>query len=834
MAFTVPPPLSKQVITGITAAFMLFGTTDSSGETPETDSSQQRSDLETIHVRAQSETTGTTTLDQNRLRALPNHTGSVTGALTSVPEIQFSNTERSSLTGGEIRPPRISISGAKPYENSFLVDGIGNSNVLNPSGLGAEDNNAGASFNDLTVHGADQNLFYDIGLVESVTVYSSNIPARYSGFTGGVVEAELRDPRSDKWGVTLSGKYTKDAWYDMRDVDAESESPDNQPEFSIYSINAVAEGPLSENTSLMTGFSRRHSDIPLIRRERIASREYASYDDTQFRTNENYFAKLVTTPTENVNLTFDLTYAPYHELRWREAWADSDWEIYNDAFRLSAHADILTSAGIVSAKTAYSQNGYSRDTATSYRYSRSDYSGSDEGEQYGGVGDATTENQSIDLKLHFESNELKHPVLKRVATGLDINSTTTDMWNEAATSEVIVETGTRITHTVTEYEEHDQSKSLKTLGFYAEGDMVWGRLVFSPGFRADYDSFTENLDIAPRLKAEFDTFDNGTLRLVAGYNRYYGTSLRAYAFDRFRPYINNQWRTDKPDGTPQHVIIDKTGPDKSYMARGLDTPYSDEIMGGIFGQAGPVGYSIEAVHRDHRKQLLSRSEKIGSDYNYWMTNDGEGSFDGISASLSWNFDTGSWGNHTFRLGAAKSWIETFNGGYDDNAYTTSYGIERDYFMVFYNGELMPRSEMPADNFNSPLVLTLTWQANFMNDKLRFYSVNRWRDDAEGLKMDQKVNSDTPYGTTSGSETRESSAWMSESGAYYHDAYAYGKIKGGIMSDLSMELDVVSSPSLTTTVLFDVTNVFNSRPGTSATEGGSARGRGFYLGMRLGF
>ncbi len=789
--------------------------------------------IDSILVQTKANQPGQSTLDENELSIFPNTTRSITGALKSLPEIRFSNEENSSLTGGEIRPPQISINGAKPYENNFLIDNIDNTNRLNPSGLGAEDNNAGASFYDLSIHGAEQNMFYDISLIESVTAYTSNIPAKYGGFTGGLISAELRDPRTDRWGISISGKHTKDEWYYMRDVDVDSETPENQPDFSIYSVNVVAEGLLTENTSLMTGYSRLHSNIPLRRCKRTGFREYAYYDDTQHRTNENYFTKLVTNPSENINLSFNFTYAPYEELRWREAWADSDWEIYNDAYRVSANADFMTKAGAITFNAAYSQNGYSRDTATSYRYSRSSLV-SEEGEQYGGVGDVTLDNQSIDLKLLFTSIDLDLPWLKRISTGLDFNATKTDMWNEEAESEVFVELPGRIIHTKTVFQEYDQTESLETFGYHLEGDLEWGRAVFTPGMRIDYDSFTENIDVAPRLKAEYDTFNNGTLMLVTGYNRYYGRTLRAYAFKIYRPYLNNQWWIDTSTGDSTHRIIDKVGPDRSYLAKGLDTPYSDEIMAGFYGTSGNVSYRFEAVHRDHRKQLINKVEKIDSDYIYSMTNEGEGSFDGISANVAFTFDSGPLGKQTLTLGASKSWSETFYGGYSDNVYTTSYGIERDYFAVFYDGKLIPRSEMPPDNYNAPLVLSLVLQGNYLDDRLRVASINRWRDDAKGLIKDARISSETPYGTTSNSETRESSAWLNASGAYYHDAYIVGDIRGGFISDLSMELDVLRSSASTATVLFDVTNLFNASLGTSARSSVPVKGRGFYLGMRLDF
>ncbi len=806
----------------------------------EKEGARKRSDytLRQITVLDDKKAPGRSELTGDSLRAMPNYSGSITGALKGMADVQFSNDAESSLTAGEIRPPQISISGAKPYENAFVVDGIGNTNTFNPSGLGAEDNNAGASFNDLSVHGAEQNLFYDTALVESVSVFSSNIPAKYGGFTGGVVSAEIRDPRTDHWHFALRGKHTRSDWFIMRGVDGDSEEPDDQPDFSIYRLTAIADGPLSETVALMVAALRQHSVMPLVRRDRIGLTTYSYDDDDQHRTAENYFLKLVARPSDRLRLTVDATYAPYEERRWRAAWADCDWEINNEAFRLALGADWTTDLGVIEAKAAWQENGYSRDNETNYRYSSSN-TGTKDAEQYGGVGDATNENRTAAFRVDFQSVPLELPLLKGFSTGLEFTAEALDMWNEEAVADIYVETPTIITHTLTRYLEHDQSKSLATLGYYASADLELGRLLFTPGFRIDYDDFTGNADIAHRLKAEFDTFGNSMFRLVSGYNRYYGTALRAYAFDRYRPYLNNQWKTAKSTGVMTQTITDNVSADYSFETDGLDTPYSDEVMGGIVGSVGEFSYGFKAVKRDHRKQLLNRVERIdypdGScDYRSWMTNEGKGSYEGLSADISYAFDAGDRGKHSLTLGAAKSWIKTFNGNYYDNAFAESNGVEREYFLVYYDGEPMLRATMPADNFNAPLAITFTWQGSFFNDQLRVYSVNRWRDWSKGLRPDKRINRETPYGTTTGSDKSASSYWLDETGSRYYDAYVIGNIAGGFMSDLSVEMDLYKSEVLTATLTADVFNLFNASIGTSVAEGGTVRGRGYYVGFRCDF
>jgi hypothetical protein len=661
-------------------------------------------------------------------------------------------------------------------------------------------------------------------------VYTSNVPAKYGAFMGGVIDAKLRAPRRDRSAFTLAGRYTEDAWHELRDVDSDSESPDNQPEFAIYKAGFTAEGPLGKRAALLVSGSRHESEIPLLREEPDGT----LIDDDQERRNENYFARLLLTPTDRLTLRFDATYAPYEELRWREAWPDSDWHNENESWRFAAQAEYETALGTFSGKVAYAQNGNSRDTASNYRYSLMNFGDRTQDDNYGGVGDADIDNREVGIEVSFESKDQKKGSFQwNFASGLQFGYKHTDSWNQAATSETMIlyaPGGSTISrHTVASYDEVDQSHRLATLGFYAQGDLTWKRLTLTPGVRVDYDDFSNNTDIAPRLKAEFDTFGNGTLRFIGGANRYYGSHLRSYAFDRYRPFHQTQ-TVVRTSGT---TTTSREGSDNEYETGGLDTPYSDELMGGVAGNIFGFDYGIEFVHRQHKDQLISKTDDGD---NYYLTNDGESTFNGVTFSLSKTLQTRRFGNHTFELSATKSKTKTFNGSYDSDVDLdeTSYGYEYGYDKVFYNGEYISRSDMPADNYNAPLVLALTLDSGFFEDRLRFHTVARWRDSADGLVEDKRVNGETPYGTTRGSETRTSSLWVNEDGDY-SDAYKEGTIDGGLVADLTVEYDAFKKDRYCLTFIVEVLNLFGNKAETSVAEGGAtSRGRGFYAGLQAAF
>lgn len=782
--------------------------------------------LDEVKVQEQTKQLGKSSVEGMQLDMMPSVTGSVTEALKGMSNVQFGYEQDSALTIGEIAPPRVSIAGAKPYENNFMIDGMSITNTLNPSGLDSK-----AGFNDMMVGGADQNIFYDTDLIDSITVFSSNVPAKYGNFTGGVVDAKLRDPLRDRWHVTVEGRYTEDAWFNMRDVDSDSESAASQPEFTIYNSSFKIEGPITKHAGLLLSASRRQSFIPLNREEPDGS----FHKDDQERINDNFFSRLVLNPSRKLKITLDATYAPYEELRWREAWPDSDWHNENESWRFAGKAEYTIDAGLFTANVVYAQNGYSRDNASNYRYSLINKGDPGQNDKTGGVGDIETTNKELSIATDFESRQFKKGDFGlKFATGLEFGYKHTDTWNEAATSETMIlyASGSKKQsyHTIAEYDEFSQSDHIATYGFFAQTDLTWKRLTLSPGFRIDYDDFSDNVDIGPRLKAELDTFGNGALRLIAGANRYYGSDLRGYAFDRYRPF-HATYETVYADGTVK--IKTKDGSDKDYSAAGLDTPYSDELVGGLAGNIFGFEYGVEFVHREHKDQI--QSETTDKEH-YYLTNDGKSTFNGLTVSIEKRLQTRHFGNHKFTLSATKSKTKSFDGSYFSEIFTDdeSHGFKYDYDHVYYNGKYTSRCDLIATDFNTPMVLAFTIESSLFEDRLRIDTVTRWRDSTDGLEMDDRYSDDTPYGTTTGSNKKTSDEWLTADGKYCY-AVKKGIINGGVVTDLTIEYDAVREDRFTLTMIAEVVNLFNSSSETSVSEGGAAsRGRGFYAGLRAKF
>jgi hypothetical protein len=163
---------------------------------------------------------------------------------------------------------------------------------------------------------------------------------------------------------------------------------------------------------------------------------------------------------------------------------------------------------------------------------------------------------------------------------------------------------------------------------------------------------------------------------------------------------------------------------------------------------------------------------------------------------------------------------------------TLIGYDYNYDYVFYNGEYVVRSDMPAENYNSPWVLTLSTNSSFLDEHLRLYSVTRWRGSSKGIVSD--ISDDTPFGTITG---RASNFWINPDGEY-SNAYKSGKISGGSTTDITAEFDAIKSDRYNLTLILEALNIFNGNMQTGidndATGTGDIHGRGFYLGARMTF
>lgn len=151
-------------------------------------------------------------LDAAGISKMPQTNNSITGLLKTNPNVQYANANENSTSPGEIAPETVSFHGEKFYNNNFVIDGLSNNDRLNPGQLTTDftTNPTGYSPNDMPT-GHPEAFWIPSNLLESVSVFDSNISAKYGQFTGGVVDAKLKEPLFTEASGSVSWRSSRDS-----------------------------------------------------------------------------------------------------------------------------------------------------------------------------------------------------------------------------------------------------------------------------------------------------------------------------------------------------------------------------------------------------------------------------------------------------------------------------------------------------------------------------------------------------------------------------------------------------------------------------------------------
>ncbi len=254
--------------------------------------------------------------------------GDIPSILRTLPNVRIQDSTRSSNQAAELDPANISISGGVPQQNSYQVDGL-------EMNFDVDVSNGGTGGNHRPRGARLQGLNVDASLLDSVVVLDSNIPAQYGRFAGGVVQSNIRKPRTDGWHgdvsfQTTNSSMTRQRLYDNGSFDLDPASGNYQDDFNKFIIRASLEGGITDTLSMLAAFSTARSNFtaPTFTKNthRILqsgshytnnnfSAEHkaiidANADREQKRRNDNYYIKLFWEPNKDFNLEYSLAYMP--------------------------------------------------------------------------------------------------------------------------------------------------------------------------------------------------------------------------------------------------------------------------------------------------------------------------------------------------------------------------------------------------------------------------------------------------------------------------------------------------------------------------------------------
>ncbi|RDU52122.1 Plug domain-containing protein, partial [Helicobacter sp. MIT 01-3238] len=327
------------------------------------------------------------TISRSLLESNPSGNGDITSILRLLPNVQFDNSQLRSTSPGEIDPANISISGGLFWQNNFQLDGFNMNNDLDPHGS--------TTNNQTSIRSTgSQGLNIDTSLLESITVQDSNVSAAYGGFSGGVVEANVRRARKDDggfkgWHGNISYQFTQGNadpqkfsltkyHYDERAESSLFLSADEryQPEFFKYSIKSSLEGHITKDLGLVASFTTTQSIIPLSSYRNLASYRYGNDLDKKRenkRQSYNYYLKAHWNPRENLTLEANLGYAPQYNTYYNDAAANSYYEMRSGGYQagLKALWQLPKALWTQSLGLSYVENSRKSDANYFYQWFRS-------------------------------------------------------------------------------------------------------------------------------------------------------------------------------------------------------------------------------------------------------------------------------------------------------------------------------------------------------------------------------------------------------------------------------------------------------------------------------
>jgi len=845
---------------------------------------KQCKEIERITVKGQyigievPEVIGRAYLDRNFIEATPKGNGDINELIALLPGVQLSEDYYSIDNLAEISAPEISISGAKPWQTGFMIDGMNYNNRLDP----ASASRIGASENE--VSGGVQSMNINSQIVESITVYDHNIPADFGDFSGGVVDAETISPFSTDTRVSFGIRGNRSDWGEYHIIDndepddtAEGKDDLEPPIYEKTNIDFSIQKKLNEQHALLMSVSYLKSDISDIS---------LSAQKVESRENINALLKYSYRDGWVDSLDLSVMYAPYTSDSYLKDVLNSDYQVEGGSFGFTANLAEETRFGHFSSKFNMSQSDNNR-TGPAHFYTWLQAKGKEWGQladqsvdsipvsEYGGYGNLdntqTTFNWRNTLTLERKKwgntehairvgAELNHQNYERTRqqnyykydSPIQYSSTNAQLNCSGYTLDCVEQSfyvdldtlaeqlGGSIdfnnpehllaySNNVATTAQYFNSRlvtpseyidvSLNKAALYATDVITWKQFDFHFGVRYDYDDFFKNHNIAPRFSMGYDVFNDGNTLLTAGLNRYYDAGLLGYKIKEQQKFAYREYRPIQSGYLQAWLPSSYTG-NFRYIYDDVKSPYDDEIALGLRHATESFGnFAVKYVHRD-KKDQLSRNEEtnLKNDGYQYITIYNNGTGESERYSLSWD---AKFGDHSIWANASYSQNSESNSDYTATPDNTP--IES---LVYYEGELMSLSELDTlkANFGRPVTANFGWNTDWTDT----FSTGLTATYSGSYTTAIKSSSDQLIGIGSECTTCEAvEIFVPKYEAHTFDAR--------IMFALSSRWEYQVSQSQSLEVRLDISNLFNARS-HAITEGNSGiePGRMFWLGVSYNY
>lgn len=647
---------------------------------------------------------GKTIISEKDLESLPTNNGDMNEILKILPSVTFTSDSQSSEKAGEIRPGKLSINGAKSYENNFLIDGISNNSLLDP--------NETNSFNANNVEGHPQEIFLNTDILRSIDIYTSNVPAEYGQFTGGVIDAKTKRAEFNFSGK-VSARYTSDKFTQFHiDNETDFDFSENvsrlQPQFEKISYDLLLNSKITEDTAFYINLARRTSNIPFL---------YFGETENETRKSATNYIKL--THYFNDKQILDVSYmdSPYESKQFLPTVKDSNFTTKGGGKKLIVDLESNLNNGKLLTKFSYGESQNSKKSPNNFYswavtknkpwglYNDSSYSAE------GGHGSLKKLQKTAFLKSDFKFKPLNIiNTQHQFKTGLEIqhiyalkhrptdyHGYKTFKGQHALTNlrcngaESCIERDQFASYRTTK-EASKKEASINNMYLYFQDSFKVKQLYTRLGLRYDYNDFLNNHDISFRSFAKLDITNQKKYFISAGLNRYYSNNLLSYKLKQAGTDYYTSYRSSTNtiiDGqkviTPDDWSISSRAIGYQNIHKNIKTPHKDELSIGIETKLPLGNFNLEYIYREGNNEFTRYKSPILDDgyFYYYLLNDGTSKFS--SVTFSWDK---TWQKHKLNFNFRRTLeSQTNHKDYDDSA--DEYSSETE---IFYNGQVRNLSD----------------------------------------------------------------------------------------------------------------------------------------------
>ncbi|WOE31728.1 MULTISPECIES: TonB-dependent receptor plug domain-containing protein [unclassified Acinetobacter] len=672
---------------------------------------------------------GKTIYTTEDLTKTPNSQKTISEFLKINPNIQFSNNANAAQNQGEITALDLSIHGALPYNNSFLINGMSINNDINPYA----NNTSSNSINELA--GSSQAVTINTDLLCSLEVLDSNVSAQYGQFTGGVISAKTCAPKTavGKIHGTLSYDYTHSSWNRFNYIDlAEEETftdptqKEAQKNYHKQGFSILNYGRLTENFGINLGFTQRKSTIDGV----STLLDARPYNET--RQADNAIIELFYDPSDDLSIKFAYQYFEDKKLAFLSNVLTDGIQQNSDSHSFNLNIDKKFNTFSLKQNLSYQEKQNQRQSTSTEQYSWN-YSDaknwvSSNASTEGTSGTIYTQQKNIDYNInaifnpiawgntthrfnfgagfahveanwsrpedftqYFKANKFGTDCIRSdgsIADACDASYVPSKNSNgQYSTTKVIFSAGNIDTQQDTWYA-------------FAEDRIRWKETFEAVlGLRTDYDSISKKTNLAPRTALNYMPFSNRNFILTAGWNRYYDRYL--YSFD-LQDGIGDLKTTYTRNNIDSAWGNAKKSSSINVKRSDLSLPYADEWLVGISGELNNWAYQLKYIHRDYKDQYYLVRPDPSDLWTRIYTNSKQYQ----SKNITLNFNNMRpieilAAQHRFNI--AVNYTNTQRDY--NNADETEL---KEFNAVLYNGNITDPSDIPASDFNTPLSARLSW------------------------------------------------------------------------------------------------------------------------------